>query len=131
MKTKRRLLQDEHGQAITEFAVVLPILATILLAIIQCGIVLNHYLTLNDAVRIAARTAAVNGGLGASGATTAAQQAMTNAADGLSIQNVSISSSWQSGSPVTVSAQTPYSITLLGVTVAAGSFKSTTVERVE
>ena len=127
----KRGLHDEHGQAITEFAVVLPILATILLAIIQCGIVLNHYLTLNDAVRVAARTAAANADLGGGSATSAAQQALTNAAGGIALQSVSITSSWQSGQPVTVSAATPYTITLLGVTVAAGSFTSTTVERAE
>ena len=127
----KRGLHDEHGQAVTEFAVVLPILATILLAIIQCGIVLNHYLTLNDAVRVAARAAAANASLGAGSASAAGQQALTGAADGLSLQGVSINSSWQSGQPVTVSASTPYKITLLGVTVASGSFKSTTVERAE
>jgi Flp pilus assembly protein TadG len=124
-------LHDEHGQAVTEFAVVLPLLATILFAIIQCGIVLNHYLTLNDAVRVAARTAAASADLGGGGASTAAQQAMTDAAGGITLQNVSVSSSWQTGAPVTVTASTPYTITLLGVTVATGSFKSTTVERVE
>lgn len=128
---KRGQLHEEHGQAVTEFAVVLPILATILLAIIQCGIVLNHYLTLNDAVRIAARAAAANADLGGGSASSAAQQALTKAAGGLALQNVSVSSDWQSGSPVTVSAQTPYTVTLLGVTVASGSFTSTTVERAE
>ena len=128
---KRGQLHGEHGQAITEFAVVLPILATILLAIVQCGIVLNHYLTLNDAVRVAARAAAANADLGGASASSAAQQALTGAADGLALQNVSISSDWQSGSPVTVSAETRYAVTLLGVTVAAGNFKSTTVERAE
>lgn len=128
---KRGQLHDEHGQAVTEFAVVLPLLVAILLGIIQCGIVLNHYLTLNDAVRIAARTAAANADLGGGSASSAAQQALTNAADGLALQDVSISSDWQSGSPVTVSAKTPYTITVLGVTVASGSFTSTTVERAE
>jgi Flp pilus assembly protein TadG len=128
---KRGQLHEERGQAVTEFAVVLPILATILLAIIQCGIVLNHYLTLNDAVRVAARTAAANADLGGGSATSAAQQALTNASDGLTLRNVSITSSWESGTPVTVSAETPYTVTLLGVTVASGTFKSSTVERAE
>jgi Flp pilus assembly protein TadG len=128
---KRGLRHDEHGQAVTEFAVVLPLLATILLAIVQCGIVLNHYLTLNDAVRVAARTAAASADLGAASASSAAQQAMTGAADGITLENVSVSSTWQTGDPVTVSATTPYTVTLLGVTVASGSFKSSTVERVE
>jgi Flp pilus assembly protein TadG len=126
-----RGLTSEAGQAVTEFAVILPLLATLLFAIVQGGITLNHYLTLNDAVRISARTAAASAGLGGSGATSAAQQALTNAADGLQLQKVKVSSDWTSGDPVTVSAQTPYTITLLGVTVASGNFTSTTTERVE
>jgi Flp pilus assembly protein TadG len=128
---KRGLLHDEHGQAVTEFAVVLPILATILLAIVQCGIVLNHYLTLNDAVRVAARAAAANADQGGGTAASLAQQALTNAAGGITLQNVNIASNWQPGSSVTVSATTPYTITLLGVTVASGNFTTTTVERAE
>jgi Flp pilus assembly protein TadG len=128
---KRGLVRDERGQAATEFAVVLPILATILLAIVQCGIILNHYLTLNDAVRVAARSAAANADLGAAGATSAAQQSLQNAAGGLTLQSVAVTSSWQPGTPVTVTASTPYSVTLLGVTVISGSFTSSTVERVE
>lgn len=126
-----RGLKNEAGQAVTEFAVILPLLATLLLAIVQGGIVLNHYLTLNDAVRVGARTAAASASLGGGGAASAAQQAMTNAADGLQLQNVQVSSDWQSGDPVTVTAQVPYTITLLGVTVASGNFVSTTTERVE
>ena len=43
----------------TEFALVLPILALLLFGVIQFGIVFNNYITLTDAVRAGARKAAV------------------------------------------------------------------------
>ena len=52
--------RDEKGQAMTEFAVVLPVVALVLFAIVQFGIAFNNYLTLTDAVRRGARTAAVS-----------------------------------------------------------------------
>ena len=44
----------------TEFALVLPILALLLFGIVQFGLVFNNYLTLTDAVRSGARKAAVS-----------------------------------------------------------------------
>ncbi len=43
----------------TEFALVLPILALLLFGVIQFGVAFNHYITLTDAVRAGARKAAV------------------------------------------------------------------------
>ena len=44
----------------TEFALVLPVLALILFAVLQFGIVFNNYVTLTDAARAGARRAAVS-----------------------------------------------------------------------
>jgi len=44
----------------TEFALVLPILALLLFGVIQFGIVFNNYITLTDATRAGARKAAVS-----------------------------------------------------------------------
>lgn len=126
-----RAHDDERGQAVVEFALVLPFLFILLFGIIQGGITLNHYLTLTDAVRAGARTASVSADLGAGGAAAAATTAMTNAAGGLALQDPQVQSTWQSGAPVTVSAEVPYSITILGVTVASGNLTSTTTQRVE
>ena len=52
--------RDERGQAMVEFALVLPILMALLLGIIQFGIVFNNYITLTDAARAGARKAAVS-----------------------------------------------------------------------
>jgi Flp pilus assembly protein TadG len=123
--------RDEQGQAMTEFAVVLPVLALILFAIIQFGIAFNNYLTLTDAVRRGARTAAVSRQTGAG--SSAAVAAVTASATDLQTAKlaVTVSSTWQAGEDVTVTATYPYSISLFGLVVKSGSLKSSTTERVE
>src|SRR5690242_10746576 len=57
---KRIQIRNEQGQTMTEFALVLPILALILFAVIQFGITFNNYVQLTDATRAGARKAAVS-----------------------------------------------------------------------
>ena len=45
--------------------------------------------------------------------------------------NVTVSSTWQPQTDVTVTATYPYSISLLGLVVASGNLSSKVVERVE
>jgi Flp pilus assembly protein TadG len=115
----------------TEFALVLPILAILLFGVIQFGIVFNHYITLTDAVRAGARKGAVGRHLQDPNA--AVVQSVRNAASDMKASDLSItvSSSWQQGSDVEVTATYPYSINLLGVVVTSGRLSSTTKERVE
>lgn len=49
----------ERGAAAVEFALILPILVTLLLGIAQFGILFNHYLTLTHAAREGVRWAAL------------------------------------------------------------------------
>ena len=44
---------------------------------------------------------------------------------------VTVTSTWESGEEVEVSASYPYSINLLGMTIKSGRMHSTTTERVE
>jgi Flp pilus assembly protein TadG len=129
--TFRRRASNERGQAMTEFAVVLPVLALVLFAIMQFGIVFNNYLTLTDAVRAGARTAAVS--RRASNPTQTTIDRVKSAAGDLTQSNinVTVSSTWQQGSDVTVTATYPYSISLFGLVVKSGNLSSTVVERVE
>jgi Flp pilus assembly protein TadG len=115
----------------TEFALVLPILALVLFAVIQFGIVFNNYVTLTDATRAGARKGAVAGSL--SDPVGSCTQAVRNSATDLNggSLKVSCSSSWQPGTDVTVTATYPYSISLLGIVVKSGQLSSTTTERVE
>ena len=127
------VLRREDGQAITEFALILPVLVALLLGIIQFGIVFNNYLTITDAARAGARKAAVSRFLGDNGA--AAKTTAQNSAQQLNQTDLKVtvtSTNWDvPGSDVNVTVTYPYSINILGWTVKAGDLSSTTKERLE
>ena len=124
-------VRRQRGQTMVEFAIVLPLLLLLLLAILQLGVVFNNYLTLTDAVRAGARQGAVGRWL-ADPSGSAVSRVRTSAA-GLDQTrlSVSVTSPWTQGSNVTVSASYPYSVNLLGLVVKSGSLTSVTTERVE
>jgi Flp pilus assembly protein TadG len=115
----------------TEFALALPILALLLFAVIQFGIVFNNYVTLTDATRAGARKAAVGRRL--PNPVNACLTAIRTSAQDLNQSDLapSCSSSWQAGADVSVTATYPYHISLLGMVVKSGRLSSTTTERVE
>jgi len=131
MNTKRIRIRDERGQSMTEFAVILPILVVLLFGIVQFGILFNNYVTLTDAVRAGARAAAVS--RQASDPVGNATSAVRSSAGDLNQSNlgVNVSSDWSPGSPVTVTATYPYSISLLGWVVTSGNLTTKTTEAVE
>jgi Flp pilus assembly protein TadG len=126
-------LRSENGQAATEMALVLPILAAILLAIAQFGILFNNYITLTDATRTGARKAAVSRFSGDQGA--AAVTAVRAAASNLTPSKLGVSitsDNWDvPGSDVTVTATYPYNLNILGWVIQSGTLTSTTKERLE
>jgi Flp pilus assembly protein TadG len=129
---KRIQIRNEQGQTMTEFALVLPVLALILFAVIQFGIVFNNYVTLTDATRAGARKAAVSRQDPNHDQDVIA--AVRNSASDLDSSKLSVpppTSTWASGDDVTVTASYPYSISLLGIVVKSGRLSSTTTERVE
>ena len=116
----------------TEFALVLPILALLLFAVIQFGIVFNNYVTLTDATRAGARKAAVS--RQNPNRNSVVMTAVRSSATDLSGSKLSVpppTSTWDPGADVTVTASYPYSISLLGIVVKSGRLSSTTTERVE
>lgn len=129
-------LAREDGQAAAEFALILPLLVVILLAIIQFGIAFNNYVTLTDATRAGARKAAVSRFIGDNGASAVAAvkssgSGLNWSASGASV-SVTASPDWTTpGNTVTVTATYPYSIDILGFVVKAGNLSSTTKERLE
>jgi Flp pilus assembly protein TadG len=131
MSQKRIELRNEQGQTMTEFALVLPVLALVLFAVIQFGIVFNNYVTLTDATRAGARKAAVS--RQASDPVGASVEAVRSSARDLkqSDLSVTVTSTWQATADVSVRATYPYSISLLGMVVKSGRLSSTTTERVE
>jgi len=129
---KRIQIRSEQGQSMTEFALVLPVLALILFAVLQFGIVFNNYVTLTDAARAGARRAAVS--RQDPNRDSAVITAVKNSASDLDQSKLSVpppSSTWDPGSDVTVTASYPYSISLLGLVVKSGSLTTKTTERVE
>ena len=56
----RRRLRSERGQAAVEFAMVVPLLCLIIVAILHFGKVMNYWLDLNHVASEGARKAAVN-----------------------------------------------------------------------
>jgi Flp pilus assembly protein TadG len=131
MKRKKIQIRNEQGQTMTEFALVLPVLALILFAVIQFGIVFNNYVTLTDATRAGARRAAVSRNASDPVGNTVA--AVRSSAKDLaqSDLDVSVDSTWQPEADVSVTATYPYSISLLGMVVKSGRLSTTTTERVE
>jgi Flp pilus assembly protein TadG len=121
----------EQGQTMTEFALVLPLLAVLLFGVIQFGIVFHNYVTLVDAVRAGARQGAV--GRHVSSPTAAVEDRVRGSATNLDQDqlSVTVSSSWRQGTDVTVTATYPYQISLFGIPVKDGDLSSTTTERVE
>lgn len=129
---KRIQIRNEQGQTMTEFALVLPVLALILFAVIQFGIVFNNYVTLTDATRAGARKAAVSrDDPNRDNDVMAAVRSSASDLDGSKLSVSPPASTWDSGSDVTVTASYPYSISLLGLVVKSGRLSSTTTERVE
>lgn len=130
--SQRRIrCRGERGQSLTEFALVLPLVALLLFGVIQFGIVFHQYVTLTDAVRAGARQGAV-GRHQSDPAGDAEDRVRESAADlDQAKLSVSVSSTWQQGEDVSVTATYPYSIDLLGVVVKSGNLTSTTTERVE
>ncbi|HEX9060397.1 MAG TPA: TadE family protein, partial [Clostridia bacterium] len=50
-----RVKKSRHGQALVEFAVILPMLILLVMGIVQFGMMLGSYLSLQNAVREGAR----------------------------------------------------------------------------
>jgi Flp pilus assembly protein TadG len=133
MKTRFQT-KNERGQTMTEFALVLPLLALLLFAVIQFGIVFNNYLTVTDAARAGARKGAVGlygGGDPAAEADAAARSSADNLDDGQLDVAVSASPAWEKGADITVTVTYPYQISLLGIVVSSGDLESSTTERIE
>jgi Flp pilus assembly protein TadG len=114
-----------------EFTLVLPALAFILFAIIQFGIVFHDYITLTDAVRAGSRKAVVS--RLEPTREQIARNAVKAAAPRLNLTDAQIvvTSSWDPGGDITVTASHPVDITILGKTFFNGSLESTLTERVE
>ncbi len=139
---RRARARDERGQALVEFALVLPLLVTILFAIIKFGIAINNYVVLTNAVRTGARTLAI--GRGSTDPCASAITRVKNSASDLDPSKLvvttsygpncpSISAPLVAGNDATLRASYPCDLVILGVDFAFGSctISSKTTERIE
>ena len=136
----RKIARDERGQAVTEFAVILPVLLLVLFAIFQFGIIFNNYIQVTAAAREGARKGAVNRTTGncaavVSLATSAAKRPRLASTGklgaGVSATDTCTSNSLAQGSDFTITASYPWTVSLLGQVVASGNLTSATTMRVE
>jgi Flp pilus assembly protein TadG len=134
MTLNRRKRSSEDGQTAVEFALILPIIAGVLFAIVEFGVVFHDYVTITDASRVAARKAAVSR-LGGPPYDAAAEAAGKNAAESLNDPPLTVectSSDWTTpGSDVSCTVTYPYSINVLDWVVTSGTLTSETTERLE
>jgi Flp pilus assembly protein TadG len=137
-----------------EFALVLPVLLLVLLAILRFGLLFENYLTLTDAVRTGVRTLAI--GRGTANACTGANganMALQNASGSLKVASLTIDggtpggaatagnptftspdscTSLTSGNAVTMSATYPCNLSIMGINFAPTcNLNVSATERVE
>jgi Flp pilus assembly protein TadG len=108
----REVHPDEHGEsgsAVVEFALLLPILLLVLLALVQVGVLTNDRLLLAQAARAGAREAAVQED------EVAVREAATAAGAGLDPERLrlEVARTGARGSPVSVSLS--YDVPIAGV----------------
>lgn len=130
-----RRARGERAQATVEFALVLPILVLILFGVFAFGRAFWTYQQLSAATSEGARRAAVS--RTNSDKTTAVTNAVKNAAPSLNANKITVSispdgsSTWTSGSSVSVTAKYPEQIKILGITFFDGNLTTTRTTRVE
>ncbi len=136
-----KFTRDERGQAVTEFAVILPVLLLVLFAIFQFGIIFNNYIQVTAAAREGARKGAVNRTAGncatvealaiSSAKAAAPGLTWTSSGAGVTATDTCTSNALAQGSNFTITATYPWSVSLLGQVVASGNLSSSTTMRVE
>lgn len=122
----RRRLRGESGQAVVEFAMVVPLICVLILAIFHFGKVMNYWLDLNHVASEGARKAAVNtfASDGEYDAYLRDRLETIELRDGgtTSIPNpatiaVCLTEGGDVGDPVTVQVSADYSLPLIGATI--------------
>lgn len=80
-RLRRRFARRDSGAAAVEFALVIPLLLTVLVGILDFGVALNNSIQLTDSIREGARSFAISRAVGTP--VTAANASITNAAPSL------------------------------------------------
>lgn len=125
-----RKARAERGQTMVEFALVLPLLALFLVAIVELGLVLNTYVEVKNAARVGARKASVlrMDSSGVAQAITAARDS-TSSLDKDELNVEVTPQPWPKGTPVEVRVTYPVSIDILGFVVKSGDLEAEATAR--
>jgi Flp pilus assembly protein TadG len=131
-----RRLADTRGQAMVEFAFVLPILVLLTIAAVEFGIVIKDWINVTDTARIAGRAAATSrfsNGTGCTNVRSAVDAAMR--AQGFSPSDAQVTPSDPScrpGTQVKVIVTRPWSVSIPLLPLSqSGNLSSTVTENVE
>jgi Flp pilus assembly protein TadG len=120
--------RHERGQSLVELVVGLPMLALILVAILQFGIVMHDYVEVTQAARAGARKASVSRKSDPrAAAVEAARESATGLDEGSLGVDVTPEGVGRRGDPVAVEVSYPYEVDLLGIVFQRGTmtFKAT------
>ena len=120
-----RRRHSERGQAALELALCLPILALLLLALVQVAVVVRDQVAVVHAAREGARAAAVTGAGPADGVAAARSAARLNAG------RLDVDASRGESVRVTVSYRSPTDVPLVGRLVGDVTLRATAVMRSE
>ncbi len=134
----RARARGEEGQAMLEFAIVVPVIALLIMSMIKLGLVYNNYLTLNSAVRAGARQLAIGRGTGDACA-PAVNRVRLSAQSTLDVSKLTVDAPTVSsncgnllpGSDATVSAHYPCNIKIPPFIDITLTCNASTTERVE
>lgn len=111
----KRLRNNVRGQAMVEFAIVLPLLLILLIAVFEFGRAWNVYHAVTDAARLGARSAVVADPVTTQDSVYAIiRRALSRAA--IDTNNATISmTGWRTGSgtPASINIQVPYQFVFL------------------
>ena len=77
-------LRNEKGQSLIEFAIILPLLLLLLMGILEFGVMLNSYLSINNSAREGARLGIVDG------SNSEIKQLITNISPNLNSENLTV-----------------------------------------
>jgi Flp pilus assembly protein TadG len=111
---RRRFGGDDRGQALVEFALVLPVLLILLLGIIDFARAWNVYQVLTDAGREGAREAVVANGLDVPAIQGIVIAAAGRAGIGLTNSDVTVDLGANRGDPTTVTVSYTHSLRYVG-----------------
>lgn len=129
-KQARGFARHERGQAMVEFALTLPVILTLLVAIIVLGVVFNNYLTLTNATTAGAQQLSISRGQSSDPCATTSQTVQTAAPNLSSGLSYSIAFGTTSGTPPVItygSSFTGTSCTSAAADLVSGNTAKVTV----